>query len=90
MTSYVFDDLGRIASVTDADQGITQIDYNLLGSVREVTDPIQKKTTFTFDALGRTQTVEPYYTTGVETLAYDQTGNVIRRTAQDGCALDHV
>jgi YD repeat-containing protein len=64
--------------------------YNLLGSVQTVTDPIQKQTLFTFDTLGRTETIKPYYTSAVETLAYDQAGNVIRRTSPDGCALDLV
>jgi RHS repeat-associated protein len=91
VTKYDFDDLGRVwRRVSEADQGLTQVDYNLLGSVQRVIDPTQKETVYTFDTLGRTKTIKPYYTAGVETLAYDQTGNVIRRTSQDGCALDQV
>jgi RHS repeat-associated protein len=90
LTRFEFDDLGRVFRTTDAANGVTQVAYNLLGSAQTVTDPINKQTIFTFDALGRTRTIKPYYTAAgaVETLDYDRTGNVIRRTSPDGCALD--
>ncbi len=86
-TKYELDDLGRVTLTTDAANGTTLVEYNLLGSARIVTDPIGKQTIFSFDTLGRAVTVDPYYA-GLEQLAYDQTGNVIWRQKQDLCQLE--
>ncbi len=55
-TSYVYDQMGRLASVTAPDGGVSRYTYTLNGQQASVTDPVGARAEATYDFLGRTLT----------------------------------
>ncbi|GAB2490111.1 RHS repeat-associated core domain-containing protein [Arenimonas alkanexedens] len=51
--SRLFDDLGRVVTLADANANATQLDYDAAGQVDMVTDALGRTTDNAYDALGR-------------------------------------
>ena len=52
-TSYTYDDLGRVKTVTDNNGGITSYDYDDVGNLKTETNPANILTTYTYDEVNR-------------------------------------
>lgn len=79
-SSYVYDQLGRIAYTTAPDSGLTRTSYDLLGNVLAQTDPTGGNVQALYDYLGRTTQhkvfeTKPAAATYTTTYAYDDTVN---------------
>ena len=91
-TSYLYDSLNQLISVSDPLQRVTQYFYDLAGNRIQVTDPKEVSTHYNYDNLNRLVTVIENYIpffptippdTNIYTLyTYDSAGN--RLTIQDG------
>ncbi|WP_432124124.1 DNRLRE domain-containing protein [Streptomyces sp. C10-9-1] len=95
VTSYTYDQLGRLTAVTQpaptegAEQPVTRHTHDLLGERLSTTDPTGARTEATYDELGRRITstvVERRPAPGNHTtrLAYDDAGNLLSTTSPTG------
>jgi RHS repeat-associated protein len=81
-TTITYDAKGNPLTITDADNKVTQFEYDtrgLLTAVKDALFPVHPATTFTYDTLGRLlTTTDPLNRT--TTLTYDNAGNVATST----------
>ena len=92
ITTFDYDMLGRLQSITDPDSGSTTALYNAFGEIKRRQDAVGGDTTFTYDDLGRIEWIETpaaasYPSTGSEWaqrshFIYDKSPNGIGRLAQ--------
>jgi RHS repeat-associated protein len=92
VTSFEYDVLGRLQSITDPDSGTTTALYNAFGEVKRQQDAVGGDTTCTYDDLGRIEWVETpasasYPSIGIpwarrNHFIYDTATNGIGRIAQ--------
>ena len=86
VTSYLYDRVNRLSSVTAQDGGVTAFSYNALNQLTAITDPRQLPTQYTVDALGNlVQLSSP--DAGLTNLAQDADGNVVSRLDGNGNTL---
>ncbi|MEV0681664.1 LamG-like jellyroll fold domain-containing protein [Actinosynnema sp. NPDC050436] len=85
VTAYGYDDRGRVASVTDAENGVTHYAYDSLGNVTKVTGPMGNETVHTYTPVNQlaTTTVKGFDGDGApardvvtESRAYDPAGRL--------------
>ena len=90
VTTFVFDELGRVTDVFDAtpQAGHTQIDYDLRGNVTRLVDPEGAETYFERDAAYRVTRTDRPYAAGPLVTALDELGNPYRTTKPDGCEIE--
>ncbi|QGX39346.1 RHS repeat-associated core domain-containing protein [Permianibacter aggregans] len=82
-SSYQYDPLNRLKSITDALNGITQFSYDNLDQLNRVTDPKGLQTQYGVSALGELkQTDSPDTATSTQT--FDSAGNVKTSTNARG------
>ncbi|MBQ2941275.1 MAG: RHS repeat-associated core domain-containing protein [Clostridia bacterium] len=74
-TSYAYNDLGQLLTVTDALSGITSYTYDLAGNVASLETPGESVTSYTHDTLGRLIS-ETDALGKTEYYRYDANGNV--------------
>ena len=82
MTAYAYDRHRRMSSMTDANNGVTQMGYNALGLVTWVRDARNHDTTYVYDGLGNllSQTSPD---TGMTTFDYNAQGQRIQMQRAD-------
>lgn len=79
VTTYAYDGLDRLVSVTDAATGVTQYVYDDQDNLTGVTDPRSNTTSYAFNGLGDlTQLTSP--DTGVTTFTQNSAGQITART----------
>jgi RHS repeat-associated protein len=86
ITTYVYDDRGKIVSEIDAKGNVTYHTYDQDGNELTRTDPLKRTTTFTYDAHGNVLTKEDpegYITES----AYDDHDNLLREEDANGNVL---
>ncbi len=88
-TSYAYDSLGRLATITEPTAGSPTIryTYDSAGDETSVTDEVGDTTTYTYDPMGRVLTEEDpvQAAAGRDTaFAYDADGNPITKTETPG------
>ena len=86
-TSYAYDTLGNMTSVTDGLGHITAYsNYNGLGEVGKIVGPNGDETDYAYDSRGRvaSKTTHPNGTTATRTYAYDGFGLLSQVNAPDG------
>lgn len=78
-TTYSYDGLARLISVTDPMNNITRYTYDALGNRTSIIDAKSRVTTYTYDALNRLVQVEQKGVTpsAVTTFSYDAAGNLL-------------
>ena len=82
-TTYNYDVLNRLDTVTDGTLGTTQYGYDDAGNVTSITDARSKTQSFQYDKVGRrTQITQP--DTGIVQLGYDATNNRISMITPEG------
>ena len=86
-TSYGYDALGNLVSMTDGEGHTTSYTYDGAGRMRSLTDALGNTTTYGYDDLGR-RTSQSARGTGQQsnlvTWAYDAAGRLASRTTADG------
>ncbi|MBP2001377.1 YD repeat-containing protein [Paenibacillus shirakamiensis] len=88
LTSYEYDNLGRLTKVTDAKGAVTSYAYDAMGNQTSVTDAKGNVTTKTYDAKGRATKVT--YPGGVkESYTYDVNDRLITKTEASGAVTTY-
>ncbi len=83
VTTMVYDDKGRVTSVTDPEGNVTTTEYNGIDKEAATVDPNLNRTEYEYDDRGnRVLTRYPDLTT--ETMVYDPEGNLISQTDRLG------
>ena len=88
-TSTTYDPLGRPSTLTDPQQGRTQLSYDGLGRVIAVTDPRNLSTQSPRDGLGQVTLLQSP-DTGSANLTYDLAGNLLTRTDSRGVLASYL
>ena len=83
VTTYTYDALGRVETMTNAEGGVTRLDYNALGQVIRQIDPAGRVTQFAYDSRGH-QTSITFPDATTETATYDDEGRLISQTDRAG------
>ncbi|MFA6009759.1 MAG: hypothetical protein WC799_07235 [Desulfobacteraceae bacterium] len=83
ITSYTYDSLNRVKTITQPGGVVTSYTYDLKGNLTQVTDAKGFATVYTYDDLGRlVKTVSP--DTGTTRYAYTAAGKLHTKTLNDG------
>ena len=77
-TTYEYDSLSRLVTVTRPGSTVTSYDYDLHGNLISVMDAENQETTFTYDDMGRVVS-QTSPDTGTTTYAYDAAGNLAQK-----------
>ena len=88
-TTYAYDALNRLETVTQPGNIVTSYDYDRHGNLTRVTDANGSVTTFLYDDLGRVL-VNTSPDTGLTSTLYDEAGNVVRNTDAKGITVTYV
>ncbi len=83
-TTYGYDALNRLASVSDADGDVTTYSYDAIGNLASVTYPNGVTSTYSYDTLSRLENLE-HSRSGSVLAAYDYTVNAVG----DRTRVDH-
>lgn len=83
VTTFAYDDAGRLLATTAPDGSTTASEYDALGQVTATVDPLGRRTTFLYDELGRQVRVEHPDGTADET-DYDAEGRRLRTRDRAG------
>jgi RHS repeat-associated protein len=90
---YTFDALGRIATMTDPEGGVTRQSFDATGRLAVLTRPGGVTTAYTYDARGRARTITDRAPGGAliaqTTYTRDAAGNVLRVDRADGTRVDY-
>ncbi|MCP5094729.1 MAG: hypothetical protein GY943_04170 [Chloroflexi bacterium] len=89
VTSYLYDDLYRLTSVTDPFTGTVSYGYDLAGNRTQLTYPDSKVVTYTYDMDNRMTQVDDW-DAGITTYEYDTIGRLITTTLPNGVATVNV
>ena len=82
-TERSYDDLQRLRTITDARNGVVQLEHTGRGDLTKVTDPRQLVTHYPRNGLGDATSVDSP-DTGIATRAYDEAGNLKTLTDSRG------
>ena len=85
-TNYLYDDLHRLTSVTDAFTATVQYDYDLVGNRTGLTYPDSKHVTYVYDGDNRMVAVLDW-DSGTTTYEYDPAGRLITTTLPNGVQM---
>ena len=86
VTTFAYDELGRLLTTTYPDGSTASTTYDLLGNVTSVADELGRTTTYTYDGSGRRiATIYPDGT--MESRTYDDGGRVLTRTDRAGRSI---
>ncbi|MEM8682202.1 MAG: Ig-like domain-containing protein [Pseudomonadota bacterium] len=83
VTTMVYDDKGRVTSVTDPEGNVTTIEYNGIDKEAATVDPELNRTEYEYDDRGN-RILTRYADNTTETMAYDEEGNLISQTDRLG------
>ena len=83
ITTMVYDDKGRVTSVTDPEGNVTTTEYNGIDKEAATIDPELNRTEYEYDDRGN-RVLTRYADLTIETMAYDQEGNLISQTDRLG------
>jgi len=79
--------LGLATTVNDPNGKIRRYAYDEMGRLLSTTDPMNRKTEYEYDAQNRVSKITYPGGLGTLSLAYDATGNVLRKSYSDGTDL---
>jgi RHS repeat-associated protein len=92
-TSYTFDELNRLETVTDPDGGVTAYTYDAVGNRASVTYPNGTVAEYTYDALNRLTYLENRKSSGEVISSYAYTlgpaGNRVQVVENNGRTVDY-
>ncbi|MEO1245948.1 MAG: Ig-like domain-containing protein [Pseudomonadota bacterium] len=83
VTTMVYDDEGRLTSVTDPEGNVTTIEYNGIDKEGATIDPELNRTEYEYDDRGNRILIR-YADLTTETMAYDEEGNLVSQTDRLG------
>jgi len=87
-TTYAYDPLNRLVTITQPGSVVTSYSYNSHGNLVSVTDAESHETTYQYDDMGRlVSTTSP--DTGTVTYVYDEAGNPVNKTDAKGISVDY-
>lgn len=87
-TSYTYDVLGRVTSVTDASDRTIEYTYDKYGRISEITYPEERKVTYTYDLADNLLKVEDSAGDTTE-YTYDKQGNVLTCIRSSGIITEY-